>query len=94
MSRFAGSTRGRFATSRKAFRALLHLCGVAVVSGCLALGCTISPVVSTPQAGTSQYDACEQAAANYCEQVVKAGESDLDGCVANYTFQCISGKSE
>ena len=94
MSRFAGSTRGRFATRRKAFRPLLHLCGVAALAGCLALGCTISPVVSDPQAGTSHYDDCEQAARNYCEQVVKAGDSDLEGCVAKYTFQCISGGSD
>jgi hypothetical protein len=94
MPRFAGSTRGRFATERRAFRSLLHLCGVAAVAGCLALGCRIAPVVSDTNVGTSHFDDCEQAARNYCEQVVGASESDLEGCVAKYTFKCISGGSE
>ena len=94
MSRLADSTRGRFATRGKAFRPLLYLCGGAVVAGCLALGCTLSPVVTVPQAETSHSDACEQAAEDYCEQVVKADEGDLDACVAKYAFECISGGSK
>ena len=94
MSRFAGSTRGRFATRRRTFRPLLHLCGVAVLVGCLALGCRIAPVVSDTQVGGSHYDDCEQAAQNYCEQVIKAAESDLETCVAKYAFQCMSGTSD
>jgi hypothetical protein len=93
MSRFAGSTRGRFATERKIFGPLLHLSSVAVILGCLALGCRIAPVVSDTNVGTSHFDDCDQAAQNYCELVVKADESDLDACVAKYTFQCISGGS-
>jgi hypothetical protein len=92
MSRFAGSTRGRSATKTKAFRSLL--CGAAVVVGCLALGCRIAPVVSDTQVGGSYYDDCEQAARNYCEQVVKAGASELDTCVAKYAFQCMSGRAD
>jgi hypothetical protein len=95
MSRFAGSTRGGFATrGGRAFRSLRHLCGIAAVAGCLALGCTINPVVSDTQVGFPQYDVCEQAAANYCELVVKADDRDLESCVAKYAFQCVSGTSE
>ena len=94
MSRFAGSLRGKFATRRRAFRPLLHLCGVAGLAGCLALGCRIAPVVSDTQVGGSHYDDCEQAARNYCEQVVKADEGDLDACVAKYAFQCMSRTSD
>jgi hypothetical protein len=94
MSRFVGSTRGRFATRRKAFRPLLYLCGITALAGCLVLGCRIAPVVSDTQVGGSHYDDCEQAAQNYCEQVIKAGESDLDACVAKYAFQCMSGTSD
>jgi hypothetical protein len=94
MSRFADSTRGRFATRRRTFRPLLHLCGVAVIAGSLALGCRIAPVVSDTQLGTSHFDDCDQAARNYCEHVVKAGDNELEGCVAKYTFQCISGTSD
>lgn len=94
MSRRAGSTRGRCATRRKAFRRLLCLYTVAAVGGGLALGCRIAPVVSDAKLGGSRYDDCEQAARNYCEYVVEAGESELEGCVAKYTFQCISGGSD
>ena len=94
MSRFTGSTRGRFATRGRASRPLRLLGGIAVVAGCLALGCRIAPVVSDTQVGTSHYDDCEQAAQNYCEYVVGAGDSDLEGCVAKYTLQCISGASD
>ena len=79
MSRFYWLDSWGIRHNKKAFRPFLHFCGVAVVSGCLALGCTINPVVTAPQAENSYYDACEQAAENYCEQVVKAGEGDLEG---------------
>jgi hypothetical protein len=65
-----------------------------ILVGCLALGCRIAPVVSDTQVGGSRYDDCEQAAQNYCEQVVKADDSDLDACVAKYAFQCMSGGSD
>jgi hypothetical protein len=94
MSRFADSTRGRFATRRRAFRPLLLCCGAVVVVGCLAVGCRIAPVVSDTQLGTSHFDDCDQAARNYCEHVVKAGDDELEGCVAKYTLQCISGTSD
>ena len=94
MSRFAGSLRGGFATRKRAFRPLLHLCGVAGLAGCLALGCRIAPVVSDTQVGGGHYDGCEQAAQNYCEQVIRAAESDLDACVAKHAFQCMSGTSD
>jgi hypothetical protein len=51
-------------------------------------------VVSDAHVGTTRYDDCEQAAQNYCEFVIHAAESDLEGCVANYAFQCISGASD
>ena len=94
MFRSTGVHRRVFSTARKAFWPLLICCGAVVAVGCLALGCTINPVVSDTQVGIGYYDACEQAAENYCEYVVKAAESDLESCVANYTFQCLSGGSD
>ena len=91
MSRFTGSTRGRFATRGRASRPLRLLGGIAVVAGCLALGCRIAPVVSDTQVGTSHYDDCEQAARDYCEHVVGARDRESDECVAKYTYQCVSG---
>lgn len=69
------------------------LCGAALVASSLALGCSLAPVVTDTRMGTSRYDDCEQAAQNYCEFVIRAPEDDLEACVANYAFQCISGAS-
>jgi hypothetical protein len=94
MSRFSGSTRGRFATSGRGSRPRRLLGGIAVVAGCLALGCTLAPVTTIPESRTSGYDDCEHAARNYCEEVVGARDSAADECVAKHTFHCVSGKSD
>ena len=94
MSRSIGSNRRVFSTAGKIFRPLLICCGAVVAVGCLGLGCTINPVVSDTQVGIGYYDACERAAEDYCEYVIGAAESDLESCVANYTFQCLSGGSD
>jgi len=64
------------------------------VAGCLVLGCSLAPVISVPEMESTSYDDCALAAENYCELVIGAGEDDLEGCVAKYTFQCISGVSD
>ena len=94
MSRLSGSTRGRFATRMRASRLLASLCGTAVVVGCVALGCSLAPVVAAPQTESSAYDDCELAAENYCELVIGATEDELERCVAKHTFQCVSGVSD
>lgn len=94
MSRLSGSTGGEFATRTRAPYPFRLLCGAAVIAGCLALGCTLNPVVTTPQVDTTLYDDCERAAEDYCELVIGASDDDLDRCVANYTFQCVSGVSD
>lgn len=94
MSGFARSTHGRFATRWTASRPLRLLCVIAALAGGLTLGCRIAPVVSDAKLGTSNYDDCEQASQNYCERVVGAAGDELESCVANYTFQCVSGSSE
>ena len=94
MSRLARPARGGFATRTRASDLLRLVFGAAVVAGVLALGCRIAPVVSDASVGTTRYDDCEQAAQNYCEFVIHASESELEGCVANYAFQCISGASD
>lgn len=94
MSRFSGSTRGRFATRTRAAHPLRLLCGAVVVAGCLLLGCSLAPVVAVPQMESAAYDDCTLAAENYCDLVIGAGEDDRESCVAKYAFQCISGVSE
>jgi hypothetical protein len=94
MSRFSGSTRGRFATNGRGSRPPRLLGGIAVVAGCLALGCTLAPVTTIPESRTTGYDDCERAARDYCEEVVGARDRAEDECVAKHTFQCVSGKSD
>lgn len=56
----------------------------------LAAGCEISPVVSA-QEPTGRYASCERASQDYCEHVVEAKAKEMEKCVADYTFQCLSG---
>ena len=51
-------------------------------------------VVTAPEVDTTLYDDCERAAQDYCELVIGASDDELESCVANYTFQCVSGPSD
>ena len=62
--------------------------------GLLALGCEISPVVTVPESPSPRYIDCELAARSYCEEVVHASSDDLDRCVAEQTFRCVSGRRD
>jgi hypothetical protein len=58
----------------------------------LALGCTISPVVSDPREESSdRYSDCRRAAKDYCREVVNTPSNEVDRCVADYAYRCISG---
>ena len=55
------------------------------------LGCEISPVVSTPMdAPGVRYSDCERAAEEYCEYKVRAASAEMDACVAEHRFECVS----
>lgn len=89
MSRRFGSPRRGFAT--RTAHPLRLLCGAALLSGCLLLGCSLAPVISVPEMASTSYDDCALAAENYCDLVVGVDEANRDGCVAKYTYQCVSG---
>jgi hypothetical protein len=55
-----------------------------------ALGCTISPVVTTPDVPGSRYSDCQRASEAYCEHVVDPRSSDRERCVAEHVYQCVS----
>jgi hypothetical protein len=58
------------------------------------LACTVSPVITDPgsDGGSSErYSGCKRAAKDYCRHVVEADEDEMDRCVANSTFECLSG---
>lgn len=59
---------------------------------CLAaLGCEISPVVTAPFDGPGKrYSDCERAAEDYCEHSIKATARNMDACVAEHRFKCLS----
>ena len=67
---------------------------LAAFAGLVALGCEISPVVSAPldQPGT-RYRDCERAAEEYCEESIRPAARDIDACVAEHRFQCLSSGS-
>jgi hypothetical protein len=62
--------------------------------GLWALACTISPVVTVPDSPTPRYTDCEHAARSYCEAVVRASGDELDRCVAEQAFRCVSGRHD
>jgi hypothetical protein len=58
------------------------------------LACTVSPVITDPgERGSDRYSDCRRAAKDYCRHVVDADDDDMDRCVANSTFECLSGGS-
>lgn len=60
----------------------------------LALGCRIAPVISTPMDSPgARYRDCTRAAEDYCEESIKARAKDMDACVAEHRFQCLSSGS-
>ncbi len=67
------------------------VCGI--LASLFAIGCTISPVVSTSEP-TARYADCDRAAEAYCEEVVGAGGHKLDKCVAEKRFECVSGSAK
>lgn len=62
--------------------------------GLLVLACSISPVVNVPDSPSPRYFDCQRAARSYCEEVVHASSDDLDRCVAEQTFHCVSGRHD
>lgn len=61
----------------------------------LALGataCQISPVVTDPSPPhDDRYSQCREAARDYCRKVVGVAADELDRCVAEHAFRCVSG---
>jgi hypothetical protein len=61
---------------------------------CLAvLACEISPVVSAPEDPGSRYSDCDRAAREYCEDTLKTSDAEMDSCVAEYRFKCVSNEA-
>ena len=59
----------------------------------LALGCQLSPVVTTPgDAGSSRYGDCRRASRDYCEHVLAVSADEKDKCVAERVFECLTGE--
>ena len=60
----------------------------------LALGCEISPVVTSPMDSPGmRYGDCERAAEEYCEHSIKASEREMEACVAEHRFKCLSSRA-
>jgi hypothetical protein len=63
---------------------------------CLSiLGCEIAPVVSAPSGLPGiRYSECDRAAEDYCKHAIKAAARDMDACVAEYRFKCVSSRAK
>ena len=56
-----------------------------------ALGCEISPVVSAPSDTPGvRYSDCDRAAEDYCEHALDVSSREMDACVAEHRFKCLS----
>ena len=66
----------------------------AAFGGLLALGCEIAPIVSAPMESPGvRYWECDRAAEEYCKDSVKPTAQDMDACVAEHRFECLSSGS-
>ena len=55
------------------------------------LGCEISPVVSAPvDTPGARYSDCDRAAEDYCEHKIQASDREMDACVAEHRYKCLS----
>ena len=58
----------------------------------MALSCRIAPVITDKSDPASdRYSECKRAAREYCRHVIDPSQSEMDGCVAKYAFECVSG---
>jgi hypothetical protein len=66
---------------------------LALLAALAGAGCQLSPVITTPEPRQSdRYDDCRRAAEEYCHHARKAPESEMDRCVADAVYSCVSGK--
>lgn len=66
---------------------------LAWILGCVALaavGCEISPVVTAPEGIGTRYGDCDRAAREYCEHGLEVDDAQMDRCVAEHRFRCVS----
>ncbi len=62
----------------------------------LALSCTISPVVTEPSLDGGRgnhYDACKRASKDYCREVLATAQDEMNKCVANFTYECLTSSA-
>jgi hypothetical protein len=67
--------------------------GLVLALALAATACQISPVVTDPSPPPSddRYSQCREAARDYCRKVVGVTAEELDRCVAEHAFRCVSG---
>ncbi len=69
---------------------------LALVLALLCLSCTISPVVTEPSLDGGRrdhYDACKRASKDYCREVLATAQDEMNKCVANFTYECLTGSA-
>lgn len=74
-------------------RLLLLACLVGLGLGCRIAPVITDPVVTDPSPGGTRYSGCKRAAEDYCAQVVEPPEDQIERCVAEATYDCMSGRA-
>lgn len=63
----------------------------------LTLSCRIAPVITDPSyggRGSDRYSDCRRASQDYCREVLGTSEDEMKKCVANFTYDCLTGGSQ
>ncbi len=67
-----------------------------LVLALVSLSCTISPVITDPSrdgVGRDHYDSCKRASKDYCREVLGTAADEMAKCVANFTYECLTGST-
>ncbi len=92
--RHSTTSRGRSSTRRPLARGRWGVPLLALVAGLVSLGCETvvqAPIGAQTAAPGGRHGDCERASEDYCQLVVGAKGKKLRSCVAEYTFECVSG---
>ncbi len=67
-----------------------------LVLALVGLSCTLSPVITAPSLDGGErdrYHACKRASKDYCHEVLGTANDEMAKCVANFTYECLTGSA-
>lgn len=73
---------------------VLVVCAALLAAACSFNPVVTDPVVSDPEGSGVRYDDCHRAARDYCRDAVGVAKDEMKKCVAEATFECVSGRAK